>query len=65
MSPVLLVCRRNIEKIDERHYEHPNQVHEVPVQSKNLDVIRVVTAAPVPQPNHDQSDDPAGDMEQV
>src|SRR5882724_4306042 len=43
--PVDLV--REIQKVDERYDEHPDQIHEVPVKAQNLDIIGIVASAPI------------------
>ena len=53
---------REIQEIDERYHEHPNQIHEVPVQAHNLEVVGIVTAALIAQAHCDESDYAAGDV---
>src|SRR6266576_4518594 len=47
---------REIQKVDERYDEHPNQIHEVPVKAQNLDIIGNVTSALVAHTHNNQSD---------
>src|ERR1700746_1143090 len=54
-----------IQKIDERYDEHPNQVHEVPVQAGDLQVIGVVTAAFVSDSHGKQGYHAGANVQQV
>jgi hypothetical protein len=53
MSAPAFPLVREIQKINQRYDEHPNQIHEVPVKAQNLDVVGIVTAAPVAQRDND------------
>ena len=54
-----------IQEINQRHHEHPNQIDEVPIESGDFEVVRVVAAALVAQADGDESDHAAGDVQQV
>src|SRR5271157_6495861 len=54
-----------VQQVDQRYDEHPNQIHEVPVKAQNLDVIRIVAAAFVAHTHSDQSDYATGNMREV
>src|SRR5580658_10034827 len=54
-----------IQQIDQRHDEHPNQIHKVPVEARDLDVIGFVTSTLVAQADYDQGDHAAGYVQQV
>src|ERR1035441_265498 len=69
---VIAVCSQaffdlvgEVQKVDQRYDEHPNQIHEVPVKSQNLDVIRVVAAALVAHTHNDKSDYAGGNVGEV
>jgi hypothetical protein len=54
-----------IQKIDQRDDEHPNQIYEVPVKAQYFNVIGIVAAALVTYAYNDQSDYAAGDVGEV
>src|SRR5437870_7884071 len=54
-----------VQKIDQRHHEHPNDIHEVPIKAKDFKVIGLVAAALISDPDHNQSDYASGDMRKV
>src|SRR5262252_2809322 len=38
----------NIQQIDHRHHEHPDQIYKVPVQRPGFEIVGVVASPPVP-----------------
>src|SRR5208283_2213231 len=56
LPPSVLDLVAEVQKIDQRYDEHPNQIYEVPIKAQNLDVIRLVAAALVAHSHHEQSD---------
>src|ERR1700747_1517946 len=65
LSPPARFLMTQIQKIDERYDEHPNQVHEVPVQAGDLQVIGVVTAAFVSDSHGKQGYHAGANVQQV
>ena len=53
LLPSFLDLVGEVQKVDQRYDEHPNQIHEVPVKAQNLDVIRIVAAALVAHTHDD------------
>src|SRR5579871_4772454 len=47
---------RHVEKVDHRDDKHPDEVHEVPVQRPDLDIVRVVATSFVAE-RHDGEGD--------
>lgn len=44
---------RNIQQVDKRDHKHPDQVHEMPVEPENFDIVRVVASAFVAEADDD------------
>src|SRR6266849_10546864 len=63
--PSAAALARDIQQIDKRHHEHPDQIHKVPVQHRDLQMVGVVTSARVAQANHDERDYTADHVQQV
>src|SRR5437870_6493882 len=51
-----------VQKIDQTHHEHPNDIHEVPINAKDYNVIGLVAAALISDPDNNQSDYASGDV---
>ena len=49
-----------VQEINERHHEHPHQIDEVPIKTKDFDIVGVVAAALITQADYEQSDYAAG-----
>jgi hypothetical protein len=54
-----------VEEIDEWYDEHPYQVHKVPVQSGDFQVVGLIAPALVTKSDRDQGDYAAGHVQQV
>src|SRR5204862_8191823 len=54
-----------VQKIDQRNHEHPDAIHERPIKAKDLEVVSLVAAALIADPNHNQSDYASGDVRKV
>src|SRR5882762_5853955 len=54
-----------IQQVNQRHNKHPDQIHEVPVKPQNLDIIRIVAAAPVAHAHNKQSDHTARNVRKM
>jgi hypothetical protein len=54
-----------IQEIDQRDHEHPNQIHEVPVETRNFEVIGLIAAALIFERYGDESDHASGYVKQV
>src|SRR5215469_18575576 len=55
----------NVEKVDHRDNEHPNQVDEVPVQRPDFDVVGVIAAAFVAERDNAKGDKAADHVRQM
>src|SRR6478609_8240466 len=55
----------HVHQIDHGHDEHPHQVHEVPVQGSDFNIISVVAAALVAQGDHGEGNDSTQHVGQV
>jgi len=62
LPPSVLDLVAEVQKIDQRYDEHPNQIHEMPVKAEYLDIIGIVTAALVAYAYNEQSDHAAGNV---
>src|ERR1700721_2655914 len=51
-----------VQKIDQWDDKHPYQIYKVPVQAQHLDVVGVIAAALIAYADHDQREDPGGDV---
>ncbi len=54
-----------VQKINQRHHKHPNQIHEVPVEAHNFEIVGIVTSTFVPQADGDERDYATGNVRQV
>src|SRR3989454_2841951 len=54
-----------VQKINQGHHEHPNDIHEMPIKAKDFEVVSLVAAALIADPNNNQSDYASGDMRKV
>jgi hypothetical protein len=54
-----------IQKVDQWHNEHPDQIDEVPVKTQNLEIVGVVATALVAYTHDDQSDYPTRNVCEV
>src|SRR3954463_11472222 len=54
-----------VQKIDKWNNEHPNQIHEVPVEARDLQVIGVVATTFVTDSDSEQSEDSSDHMQKV
>src|SRR5437660_3354125 len=62
---VMVPPSTHVHQVDEREHEHPDQIDEVPVQGRRLDVVGVEPAAPEAGGNHTNDDYAADDVQQV
>jgi len=54
MFPFGINLASDVQEIDERYDEHPHQIHEMPVQAADFDVIGVVPASLVAESHNNQ-----------
>jgi hypothetical protein len=54
-----------IQKVNQRYDEHPDQIHEVPVKAQDLDIVGIVAAALVAHTHNDESDYATGNVREV
>src|SRR5437870_13674806 len=51
-----------VQKIDQGHHEHPNDIHEMPIKAEDFEVVSLVAAALISDPDHNQRDYASGDV---
>src|SRR5947208_7514449 len=54
-----------VQKIDQRHHEHPNDINEVPIKAKDFKVMGFLAAALISDSDNNQNDYASGDMRKV
>src|SRR5581483_221317 len=55
----------DVQKIDKRDYEHPDHIHEVPIQSPDFEIVVVVAAFLVSESHHCDCDTTANHVSQM
>src|SRR6516225_7459465 len=65
LGNIPLASALDVQQVHHRHHEHPNQVHEVPIEGPDLDIVPLIAPSSVAERDHAQRDYAADHVRQV